>query len=129
MIGADTLDNVDADARKGLLAPAAPPAKIELGAEKTITVGNYRVLASIGRGGMGEIYLAKSASEHFRGLVALKVLGIDAVTGIERLRTRLPDPGSYVPRSELGFAHGTLAMLVPSEHGVTVTTWHLRGAR
>lgn len=81
VMSTDTLETVDstaAAAREALLAPAStqkPEAKPA--ADKSITVGNYRVVASIGRGGMGEIYLAKSMSEHYRGLVALKVLGVD----------------------------------------------------
>ena len=41
-------------------------------------VGSYRVVASIGRGGMGEIYLARQFEAGVPGeLVALKVLGVD----------------------------------------------------
>ncbi|MCK6551600.1 serine/threonine protein kinase, partial [Myxococcota bacterium] len=71
---------IDREARQGLLAPAAAPSKPETKAnipERSVTVGDYRVVASIGRGGMGEIYLARSTSVHYSGLVALKVLGLD----------------------------------------------------
>ncbi len=57
----------DANAAAGLLAPAA--AREER--EEAVLVGDYRVVAAIGRGGMGEIYLARSGDR----LVALKVLG------------------------------------------------------
>jgi hypothetical protein len=67
---------VDRAARDGLLGPASPPQEQEK--KQTVSVGNYRVVASIGRGGMGEIYLAKPVSNTpYRGLVALKILGLD----------------------------------------------------
>ncbi len=81
VMSSDTLETVDSAAaalRQGVLAPASTQkTEAKPAADKSITVGNYRVVASIGRGGMGEIYLAKSMSEHYPGLVALKVLGVD----------------------------------------------------
>lgn len=57
------------DARHGLMAPAAAPAE----RPTAVLVGDYRVVAAIGKGGMGEIYLARALSED--RMVALKVLG------------------------------------------------------
>ncbi|MEL6187444.1 MAG: serine/threonine-protein kinase, partial [Myxococcota bacterium] len=52
----------------GLLAPAAAPEE----KSQAVRVGNYRVVAAIGKGGMGEIYLARDLESD--RLVALKVL-------------------------------------------------------
>lgn len=38
------------------------------------TIGPYRVLREIGRGGMGRIYLAERADDDFRQEVAIKVM-------------------------------------------------------
>ncbi len=74
-------DPVDVDARQGLLGRAAaqdpsqepPPARGESG--DAVRVGDYRVVASIGRGGMGEIYLGREVKDGVvGGLVALKVM-------------------------------------------------------
>ncbi len=67
-----------------------------------VTLGPYRVLASIGRGGMGEIYLARCTSGKHRGkLVALKVLGtkeedneeaLDMLMDEAAIMARIDDP-------------------------------------
>lgn len=70
---------VDAE-KAGLVSKVPPP--LPPADRAAVTVGNYRVVASIGRGGMGEIYLARSHKESSRGrLVALKVLGQNAGLG------------------------------------------------
>src|SRR5688572_18054392 len=38
-------------------------------------IGRYRVLKTLGRGGMGAVYLAERADEQFRQQVALKLIG------------------------------------------------------
>lgn len=73
-----TVDGVAQAALESKVPPPLPPAE----ARAAVVVGNYRVVASIGRGGMGEIYLARSQKESSRGrLVALKVLGQNAGLG------------------------------------------------
>lgn len=67
---------IDRKARDGVLGPAVPP-KVEKTKERSVSIGDYRVVASIGRGGMGEIYLARAGGKKHTGLVALKVLGPD----------------------------------------------------
>jgi serine/threonine protein kinase len=59
--------------REGLMTKAAPP--LDLPKKSHVMVGDYRVVASIGRGGMGEIYLARRVDQGGE-LVALKVLGL-----------------------------------------------------
>lgn len=67
-------DAVHDDVRAGLMGKAG--AREERSKPKHVMVGEYRVVASIGRGGMGEIYLARRMDGGRPGdLVALKVLG------------------------------------------------------
>lgn len=80
--GEDLVESIEAsddDARAGLMANAAPPPpSAERMGERAdaVRVGHYRVVASIGRGGMGEIYLGRKVKDgKLGGLVALKVLG------------------------------------------------------
>src|SRR5689334_22421844 len=48
----------------------APTADLEPGT----TVGRYRIVRSIGRGGMGTVYLAERADQEYQQVVALKVM-------------------------------------------------------
>ncbi len=63
-----------------LAAPALPGVAALAGAE----IGHYRVQASLGAGGMGEVYLAHDA--HLNRLVALKILPRDFSLQPERVR-------------------------------------------
>ncbi|MCH9648449.1 MAG: serine/threonine-protein kinase [Deltaproteobacteria bacterium] len=51
-------------------------------------VGPYKVLRELGRGGMSTVYLAERSDEHYRKLVALKVVkrGMDTGEILRRLR-------------------------------------------
>ncbi len=51
-------------------------------------VGNYKILRELGRGGMSTVYLAERADEHYRKLVAIKVVkrGMDTGEILRRLR-------------------------------------------
>lgn len=51
---------------------------------------------------------------------------VDLASGREALRVDLPAPGAYVPRRELVFAYGTLALLRPEAGGARVTRWNVR---
>jgi serine/threonine protein kinase len=62
----------DRAAREAILGPAAAGV-ISLDHEAQ-EFGRYEVVASIGRGGMGEIYLARRQDKRSAGLLALKVL-------------------------------------------------------
>ena len=80
-------------ARDGLMAPAAPRET----KETAILVGEYRVVAGIGKGGMGEIYLARSVQDD--RLVALKVLGASE-SGDEEALGMLMDEAAIMARIE-----------------------------
>ena len=82
--------------RHGLMAPAAAPPPVSKAAG-AVLVGDYRVVAAIGKGGMGEIYLAR-ALERDR-LVALKVLGA-AESGDEEALSMLMDEAAIMARIE-----------------------------
>ena len=53
-------------------------APIEAALETGHRIGAYRILALLGRGGMGEVYLAERADGQFEQSVALKLLRADA---------------------------------------------------
>ncbi len=57
-------------------------------AENPVQVGPYRILHELGCGGMSTVYLAERADEHYRQLVALKVVkrGMDSGEILRRLR-------------------------------------------
>lgn len=73
--GSDGRERPDEAARDALLGHAAPSDATDSRAGQTL--GKYRVLASIGRGGMGEILLAQHRSRGRTRLAALKVLASD----------------------------------------------------
>ena len=51
-------------------------------------IGPYRILETLGRGGMGSVYLAERDDEHYRQQVAIKVMrhGLDNPEVLRRLR-------------------------------------------
>src|SRR5262249_19207246 len=51
-------------------------------------VGTYRILREIGRGGMGNVYLAARADDEFQKLVAVKIIrcGMDLDDVVQRFR-------------------------------------------
>jgi eukaryotic-like serine/threonine-protein kinase len=67
----------------GLIAPAEP---LPLGLSAGQTVGAYRVIALIGRGGMGEVYRAERADGQFEQQVALKVIRREAIDHVSRFQ-------------------------------------------
>ncbi|MFO8173701.1 MAG: serine/threonine-protein kinase, partial [Longimicrobiales bacterium] len=62
----------------GILEEAPLPAWIREAGEATAdypaTIGRYRILREIGKGGMGRVYLAERADGHFSRRVALKII-------------------------------------------------------
>jgi len=65
----------DDDVRQAILAPAAAGVIAPTGEDDSPTLGRYEVVANIGRGGMGEVYLArKKDADPEADFVALKVL-------------------------------------------------------
>jgi serine/threonine protein kinase/Tfp pilus assembly protein PilF len=56
----------------GVAAPESPEeAEVDLAGER---VGPYRIVRSLGRGGMGEVFLAERADEQFQQQVAIKLV-------------------------------------------------------
>jgi eukaryotic-like serine/threonine-protein kinase len=56
----------------GAVAPESPEeAAVDLAGER---IGPYRIVRSLGRGGMGEVFLADRADEQFRQQVAIKLV-------------------------------------------------------
>src|SRR5262249_21583168 len=57
-------------------------------------IGAYRILREIGRGGMGNVYLAARADDAFQKLVAVKIIrrGMDLDDVVRRLRAERRDP-------------------------------------
>ena len=62
-------------------------------------IGPYRVIASLGSGGMGEVFLAERADDQFRQRVAIKLVrsGLLSRQVQGRLRARTADPCNTVP--------------------------------
>ena len=113
---------------KAMLAASGPEAELELerrlgeryalagGSEGEslapgTPIGPYRVIRALGRGGMGEVYLAERSQEAFEQLVALKLLrrGLGGPQAVERfhrecrIQARLAHP-SIVPLIDVGVA-------------------------
>lgn len=90
----DGVEAAMAAARDALMAPAAAR---EEKRSTAVLVGAYRVVAAIGKGGMGEIYLARSTESE--RLVALKVLAADDSADDEALGM-LMDEAAIMARIE-----------------------------
>ena len=52
-------------------APSRGRARVDLAGER---IGPYRIVRSLGRGGMGEVFLAERADEQFQQQVAIKLV-------------------------------------------------------
>ncbi len=70
------------------LLGTAPPEEDDLVADGALAVGPWRLLAPLGRGGMGTVYLACRADQAYRQKVAVKVLrrGLDTADLVARFR-------------------------------------------
>jgi tetratricopeptide (TPR) repeat protein len=82
-----------ADAVSGAAIAAAIGTEVSslLSADAPLTgtrMGPYRLLKEIGRGGMGSVYLGERDDEHYRKLVAIKVVkrGMDSMEVLARFR-------------------------------------------
>jgi eukaryotic-like serine/threonine-protein kinase len=64
----------------GVIAVAELPGSLPAGHR----IGPYKVVALVGRGGMGEVYRAERATGDFRQIVALKLVRSDAISSLER---------------------------------------------
>lgn len=83
----------------------------------------------VGASGEAVCVRVEHVSEGTGGAVAVEreAACLDAATGATLLRTKLPPPGTYVPRRELAFSGRTLAFAHPTEDGLSVTTWAVEG--
>lgn len=81
----------DADQRiEGVIASTLDLASQETPVAPTLPadIGPYKILRELGRGGMSTVYLAERADEHYRQLVAIKVVkrGMDSGEILRRMR-------------------------------------------
>ncbi|TWB46311.1 serine/threonine-protein kinase [Nitrospirillum viridazoti] len=91
-------------------------------------IGAYRVIAPIGRGGMGDVYRAERADGHFEQQVALKLIRREAVEHIDRFQAerqilaRLDHPA--ITRILDGGLHdGQPYMVMELVEGQSITAW------
>jgi len=61
-------------------------------------------------------------------VVERRALCVDALSGNVVLDETLPNPGLYVPRTELAFGAGRLSFIHPTKTGLSVTSWKVAGA-
>ncbi|WP_145753246.1 protein kinase domain-containing protein [Nitrospirillum amazonense] len=91
-------------------------------------VGAYRIVAMIGRGGMGEVYRAERADGHFQQQVALKLIRHDAIDHIERFQAereilaQLEHPG-ITRIYDGGLLDGQPYMVMELVTGQPITDW------
>jgi len=111
-----------------LARPAVPPpgsARLAPGTR----VGAYRVLALIGRGGMGEVYRAERADGQYRQQVALKLIRNGSTEDPERFRAerqilaQLEHPGIARLLDGGVSADGLPYMVIELVNGVPITEW------
>jgi serine/threonine protein kinase len=110
----------------GLIAPAeALPPGLSAGQ----TIGAYRVIALIGRGGMGEVYRAERADGQFEQQVALKIIRREAIDHVSRFQferqilARFDHP--FITHIYDGgvLADGQPYMVMELVAGQPITTW------
>jgi hypothetical protein len=117
----DLLDRPAADA----LSRHAPAPEVQPGHR----IGAYRVVALLGRGGMGEVYRAERADGQFEHQIALKLLRQDAVehlglfVGERRILAKLEHPG-IARLYDAGIGDdGRPYMVMELVEGVPITDW------
>jgi hypothetical protein len=117
----DLLDRPAADA----LSRPAPAMELRPGHR----VGAYRVVALLGRGGMGEVYRAERADGQFEHQIALKLLRQDAVEHLglfvseRRILAKLEHPG-VARLYDAGIGDdGRPYMVMELVEGMSITAW------
>ncbi len=117
----DLLDRPAADA----LLRRSPALELQPGHR----IGAYRVVALLGRGGMGEVYRAERADGQFEHQIALKLLRQDAVEHLglfvseRRILARLEHPG-IARLYDAGVGDdGRPYMVMELVEGVPITDW------
>ncbi|MEO8366350.1 MAG: serine/threonine-protein kinase [Pseudoxanthomonas sp.] len=92
-------------------------------------IGAYRLLSLLGRGGMGEVYLAERADGQFEQRVALKLLRQDAVEHLglfvseRRILAQLEHPGIARLYDAGVDADGRPYMVMELVEGIPITDW------
>ena len=92
-------------------------------------VGAYRVIALIGRGGMGEVYRAERVDGQFEQIVALKIIRREAIDQLSRfhferqLLARFDHPGITHIFDGGVLAGGQPYMVMELVAGRPITTW------
>jgi hypothetical protein len=125
---------------RGVVAVRRSDGELELRVIDPAAAQGERVVArhALGKGASARVVGASGAAvclriEHLSegqgGAVQVEreAACLDATTGRTLLRTRLPAPGTYLPRRELAFAGRTLAFAHASDEGLAITTWTLEG--
>ena len=69
-----------------LVVPISATEELHYSLSPGTRVGAYRIVAAMGRGGMGEVYRAARADGQFEQHVALKLMQRDAATHVERFQ-------------------------------------------
>jgi predicted Ser/Thr protein kinase len=117
----DLLDHPAVDA----LSRRAPASDLQRGQR----IGAYRILSLLGRGGLGEVYLAERADEQFEQRVALKLLRQDAVEHLglfvseRRILAHLEHPGIARLYDAGVDTRGRPYMVMELVEGVPLTDW------
>ncbi len=88
LIAADAEDDTYLDVPIFNLRPEPPESEEADSTEENRTIGSYKILHEIGRGGLGVVYLAARADHEFDQRVALKLIkrGMDTDEVVDRFR-------------------------------------------
>jgi len=100
------------------------------GLAETVALGKGSAARIVGTSGNVACLRLEAVTQDATGalVTSREAACVDVAAGKIVLRTKLPPPGTYVPRRELAFAGNTLVFARPSESGLEVSTWKVPGA-